>query len=83
MHREKNNLKKKEDDSGVVYMSVYSLLKLVCTNINYCVLGTSTAAIFLQMIIFSEHLLSRMNGMLYFIYMGPVNLPITSDECPA
>ena len=51
-------------------------LKLVRTNLNYRkALGTSIAAIFFQIIILSMHLLSRMNVMLDFIYMGPVDLP--------
>ena len=52
----------------------YRYLKLVRTNLNYRVLGTSTAAIFFQMIIFYMHLLHRMHVMLDFICMGPVEL---------
>ena len=49
--------------------------KLVRTNFIYRVLGTTTAAIFFHMIILFMHLLPRMNVMLYFICMGPVDLP--------
>ena len=47
------------------------------TNLNYCVLEISTAAIALLklMIILSMHPLPRMNVVLDFICMGPVDLP--------
>ena len=45
------------------------------TNLNYRVPGTSTDAIFSQMIILSMHLLPQMNVMLDFICMEQVDLP--------
>ena len=49
-------------------------LKLVRTCLNTRILGTSTAAIFFQEVILSINILPRMNGMLDFICMGPVDL---------
>ena len=51
------------------------ILKLVRSNLNYRVLGTSIAAIFFRMFILPMHILPRMNIMLDFICMGPVVLP--------
>ena len=48
-------------------------LKLVHTNLNYCVLGTSAAGIFFQIIILSMHLLPRINVMVDFICMSSVH----------
>ena len=44
-----------------------STLKLVHTNINYRVQGSSITAIFFPMIILSMHMVPRINGMLDFI----------------
>ena len=59
----------------LVVFRIYVTLKLERTNLNNSVLGTSTAAIFSQMIILSMHLLPRINDMIDFICMGPVDLP--------
>ena len=49
-------------------------LKLVHTSFNNRVLGTNTAAIFLQMIILSMHILPQIDVLLDFICMAPVDL---------
>ena len=56
------------------YRSRYLALKLVSTNLNYHVLGTSAATIFLSNVILSMHLLPPMNVMLDYICMGLVDL---------
>ena len=49
-------------------------LKLARNNLKYRVQGTSTPLFFYQMIIFSMHLLPRVNVMLDFIYMDSIDL---------